>query len=111
MKISARTFLESSNTLRIWPRSRWSEKVTFEIADFILKNKESLQEFGDFSEIISRLDYIIKNYDEWMRSVDAIWKLPFSLSDKDKGELWDIYKSAADFKVEFKDGEDAWGDD
>lgn len=83
----------------------------FEIADFILKNKESLREFGDFSEIISRLEYIIKNYDEWMRLIDAIWKLPFSLNDKEKGELWDIYKNATDFKVEFKDGEDAWGDD
>lgn len=82
----------------------------FEIADFILKNKESLQEFGDFSEIVSRLGYIIKNYDEWIRSIDNIWKLPFSLSDKDKSELWDIYRNAGNFKVGFKEGEDAWED-
>lgn len=72
----------------------------FEIADFILKNKESLKEFGDYSKIISRLEYIKKNYVEWKKSINKIWILPFTLGYRDKNEMWDIYMDVANSKTE-----------
>lgn len=85
----------------------------FEIADFMMGNKEWLEEeYGNVRELLSRLEYIRNNYDEWIKSINEFWRLPFSLSDKDKKELWDIYKEISkNFKVEFTKDENAWDDD